>query len=600
MKILRSTLAFAALSLAGLFAEEASRTTLVGDPASPKTLQDEIVAAYLAGSRHITINPGVYVIPGAIGFTGLEDVVISAYKVELAVEGDSGAIIFDKCRKLTFEGAVLRYTRPHTGQAKILGMGADAEGEYCDIQLEPGFPGDANFKITGVVDGTTLLPKTDGGSARMLKPLEKPGQLRLYWNEGPRWEKLPDREVWAAVGDYLVCRGPGGMMCYAKGSRDCVFQDITVCWGGQFGFYETHGASANRYIRNIITYGPIPPGGNMRPLASQSADGLHSGGSIVGPTMENCFFEGQMDDGVNIHGSFYQIAKTKGPRLTLGFPEDFLDAPREYDPGDAIYIYDLNKHTIVERKIVSIEESKFVPARHSRHERFRNHPMHFVELVLDRDVDVPYDSMAWFPGRCGAGYRISGCTVRNSWSRGFLLKADDGLLTSSIVERTPAAGIVLSTEMNWAEAGYSRRVVVQGNTLRGCAFLTIGALGDQAGGMVVTTTGMQGQGHEKIEIRDNTFENIDLTNLIVRWARDVVISGNRFIGPLQKPSPTGEVGKPFGIDGQAVIWIDESDGVTLSENTIIDFGANGKTGLSVSPTAKNVQGVLEVASGVKK
>jgi hypothetical protein len=600
MKFLRSSLALVALSLTSLLAQEAVQTKTVGDPASPKNLQDEIVTAYLGGSRHITINPGVYVIPGAIGFTGLEDVVISAYKVELAVESDSGAIIFHKCRNLTFQGAVLRYTKPHTGQAKILAIGADDEGDFCDIQLEPGYPEDANFKITGVIDGTTLLPKTDGGSARLLKPLEKAGQLRLYWNGAPGWKKIPDQKAWASVGDYLVCRGPGGMMSYAKESKNCTFADITIYWGGQFGFYETHGASANRYVRNIITYGPIPPGATMRPLASQSADGLHSGGSIIGPTMENCFFEGQMDDGVNIHGSFYQIAKTKGARLTLGFPEDFLDAPREYEAGDAIFFYDLNKHTIAERKIVSIEESKFVSARHSRHERFRNSPMHYVELVLDGEVELPFDSVAWFPGRCGAGYRISGCTVRNSWSRGFLLKADDGTLTSSIVERTPGAGVVLSTEMNWAEAGYSRRVTVQGNTLRNCAFLTIEALGGQAGGMVVTSTGMQGLGHEKIEIRDNTFENIDLTNLVIRWARDVTISGNRFVKPLQNPSPTGEIGKPFGIDGQAVIFIDESDGVTLSGNEIVNFGANGKSRLSLSRTAKNVQGVLDVVAGDKK
>jgi hypothetical protein len=599
MKIFCQALVVMTLTLApgNLQATEAITPILVGDPAVPEKLQDDILAAYFAGHRHIAIKPGIYVISGPIGFTGLQDAEISAYGVELAVDHvDRGALILERCRNVVFKGATLRHTRPRTGQAKIIALGEDGEGDYCDIQLEPGFPEDATFKITGVVDGTTLLPKSDGGSALRLDPLGRPGLLRLRWaGDGAGWKKSPDKTVWAKTGDYLICRTPGGnsMMCYAKGSQFCTFEDITIYWGGQFGFYETHGASANRYVRCVITYGPVPPGGVMRPLASQSADGLHSGGSLVGPSMENCYFEGQMDDGVNIHGSFYQIAKTKGARLTLGFPVDFLDAAREYEAGDIISLYDFKKHTIAERTIVAIEESQFVSARHSSHQRFRNSPMHYVELVLDEEVELPFDSVAWFPKHGGAGYAISGCTVRNSWCRGFLLKADDGTVSDSVLEGTLAAGIVLSTEMNWAEAGYSRRVTVRGNTLRNCGRHTIGILGGQAGGMVVTSTGMQGQGHDKITIRNNIFENIDLTNLVVRWARNVEIRDNLFIGPLLKPSSTGDIGTPFGIDGRAVIWIDESDGVTLSGNKIINPGARMKSGLAVSPTATDVQGSLD-------
>lgn len=572
----------------------------IGNPVAPEALQGQIMDAYDRGERKITVTPGVYVLTSPLTLREVKDAEISAYGVEIAVDHpSSGALMLENCQGVQFKGAVLRYARPHTGQAKILAIGADDEGEYCDIQLEPGFPKDATFAIAAVVDGSTLLPKTDGGSARILMPHGEADQFRLYWKGEPSWKKFPDTSIWPIPGDYLVCRGPGGMMCYAKGSQSCTLEDLTIYWGGQFGFYESHGSSANRYIRNTITYGPLPPGARMRALVSQSADGVHSGGSIVGPTLEGCVFEGQMDDGVNIHGSFYQIARSRGSVVTMGFPSDFLDAPREYHPGDAIYIYDLRKHIIAARKIVSINETNFVSSRQSRHSRFANFPMRFVDLTLDEEIDVPYDSVAWFPARCGAGYRIIGCTIRNSWSRGFLLKADEGTVTNNIVERTPGAGIVLSTELNWAEAGYSRKVTIEGNTLRNCGFLNVAALGEQAGGLVVTSTGMEGHGHENIQIRNNTFENIDLTNIIIRHARNVVISDNKFINPLQRASSTGDIGRPFGIDSQAIIWIDDSAGITLSGNEVIKPGSYARSGLSRSPSTEDITGSLDLPDAIR-
>ncbi len=583
------------------FAADTQGPTLVGDPGRPVALREAIMAAYRSGAREITIAPGIYVIPAALAFSGLQDAKISAYHVELAVDSpDSGAVLFENCQNVTFEGAVLRYTKPHTGQARILEIGKDEEGSYCDVQFEPGYPPDATFKISGLIDGATLLPKADGGSARLLKPLGEPGKARLYWTGEPGWKKSGDTKTWAAAGDYLVCRGPGGMMCYAKGSKQCVFQDITIYWGGVFGFYETHGCSTNRYVRNTITYGPVPPGGTMRPLASQSADGLHSGGSLIGPQMENCTFEGQMDDGVNIHGHFYQVAEAKENAITIGFPSNFLDGPREYEPGDRIGIYDVRTKRVVERKIVAVEKSAFSTERVSRHDYFRNcfpaRPLHYANLILDEKVEAPFDSVAWFPARCGGGYKITGCTVRNSWCRGFLLKADGGTLSDSLVDGCLGPGIVVSTEMNWAESGYSRNVSITGNTLRHCAWYCIDALGPQAGALVVTTVGMQGMGHQNIRIIGNTFEDINLTNLVIRWARGVEVKGNRFVNPLQRPSLTGDIGQRFGIDPRAVVWIGDSEDVTLADNIVVNLGSQGTNLLSVTPTATKIHGTVDLAN----
>jgi len=588
---------FFLLAGSGLAADLPGNPVVVGDPRQPGALHAAILAAYGAGNRQITVAPGVYVIPSALVFSGLKDVTISAYHVELAVSSaDSGAVLFENCRNVTFKGAVLRYTKPHTGQAKILAIGTSPQGDYCDVQFEPGYPADCTFNGSGVVDGKTLLPKTDAGSPKIIQPLDAPGKARFYWNGAPGWTKLTDRQAWAVPGDYLVSRGPGGMMCYAKGSERCTFQDITIYWGGIFGFYETHGCSANRYLHNTITYGPVPPGATLRPLASQSADGLHSIGSVIGPDMEHCLFEGQMDDGVNIHGCFYQVARSDGNVLTIGFPSFMLDAPREFQPGDRIDLYDLQSRQLVERQIVAVRSSRFSTSQASQHDVFRKHapryPLCYAELTLDRPVTAPFDSVAWFPAHTGSGYKIVGCTVRNSWSRGFLLKADNGLVANNLLDGCAAGGIVVSPEMNWGEAGYSRHLTITGNTIRKCARLCVDALGAQAGALVVTTTGMEGIGHQNVNIVNNIFEDINLTNLVIRRAQDVVIAGNRFVNPLQKPNLTGDIGKAFGIDPQAVVWIADCDRVTLLDNQVIKMGTNGRQPLIVAPTATRVTGSL--------
>ena len=93
---------------------------------------------------------------------------------------------------------------------------------------------------------------------------------------------------------------------------------LITALGAVFGIYEETGKS-NTYINNKVIPYPFPVGsGGMRemPLQSSLADGFHSSGSFIGPTLIGNTFLNMGDDGIAIHGRYYLVVAVSHPMLT--------------------------------------------------------------------------------------------------------------------------------------------------------------------------------------------------------------------------------------------------------------------------------------------
>ena len=583
------TLMAACLLSAGAPIALAASAPKVGDPANPVALRDAIVAVAQAGGKRVTITPGKYVLPGgsdsaSLTFRDLHDFEIDAPNVDLAIE-DTGkdAVEFSHCRSVVFRGATIHYTVPHTGQGRILSVGHNATGNFYDVQLDAGYPQDADFQSSMIMDGDSPRFKAgcwDAG-VKSIVPLSIPGQERLYWNgddgSHPKWN--------VKAGDYITCRGPGGMMLHADACAHCTFENITLYWGGVFGYFDTGGGIANRYLHDVITYGPAPPGATHAPLLSQSADGLHCAGARVGPDIENCAFAGMPDDGIAIHGSYEQVAQSQGDALTVGSNWNGT----EFQAGDPIRVQNDKTGLIADAKVTAVQLADFTPDQKSRYRPFEKGGLHYFRVTLDRPIDAPFDSLAADPAHCGAGYKIIGCTIQDNRARGMLLKADNGLVQNNTVDGSTIAGIVVSPETWWGEAGYSHNLTLIGNTVRHTCYAMTGPWSGQAA--AITITGEGSLGNQNVQILNNTVEDMTAADLVVRWARDVTIRGNRFLNSHQSPSKVGDVGKDTGIDASAIIWLGDCANIALSENTVRGQGAYATQIVSVAPTALNVTGV---------
>ncbi|HEY3332209.1 MAG TPA: right-handed parallel beta-helix repeat-containing protein [Capsulimonadaceae bacterium] len=566
------------------FASLPASASTIGDPAHPELLQSAITDAIAGGAKHITVTPGKYMLgtPG-LKLVGLRDVMIDAYKVELVSQDyNNDTITFKYCTNVTFRGATAHCASPQTGQGRIVSIGADAGGSYYQVKLDDGYPRNADFKIAYFMDPVTKKMKagTDAFHAKSVVAEATPGLVKVYRNAPANVAPNP----FIAIGDYLVCRGPGRMMFSVGECSNCTFQDITIYWGSLFGFIDTRGDGANRYIHDTITYGPPPPGGTAVPMLSQTADGLHSAGTKIGPLVKDCTFEGMPDDAIAVHGNFDKIYQCTGYKLVVSM---YRDIYTQFRAGEPVRLSDDATSRFEEAMVTAVSPSDYLsPADPAKPD---SKPGKCVEITLDHPVTFPAGALASNPSRCGAGYKLIGNTIRNHMARGMLLKADNGLVENNTIDGSTIAAIVVLPQPSWGEGGFSRNVVIRRNTIRNTGYAMTGPKSGYPG--AITVAGNGNMANENITIEENRFEGLTLDAISVADTKNVKIRGNTMIDCFRSPSIPGAIASERGADPTALIWIANCDGVSISKNTARNMGEFGKRGVAVAATAKNVTGV---------
>ena len=117
------------------------------------------------------------------------------------------------------------------------------------------------------------------------------------------------------------------------------------------------------------------------------------------------------------------------------------------------------------------------------------------------------------PRHDGHGYKIIGCRLGNTRSRGIIVKSDDGIIRDNVITH---CGLALRIGPEWPdEADYSQHVVVEGNTLA-----------ENGDGIVVDGSGAEQ--NRGITIRNNRLLSNTGGDVRVAWADGVTITGNTF------------------------------------------------------------------------
>jgi Right handed beta helix region len=256
--------------------------------------------------------------------------------------------------------------------------------------------------------------------------------------------------------------------------------------------------------------------------------------------------------------------------------------------GDRVCVLNKEGAPLGESRVKSINQRKeFTPPDTSFHafKESRN----FFELELDAPVSgTGVESFTCNLDTLGNGYVLRGNTIRNHRARGMLLKAEDGLVENNLIDGSTISGIVLNPEIWWAEAGYSRRVTVRGNTIRRCGYAMTGTWTTQAGALTVYAAGPgpDAIGHDQLVIENNIFENNTGVNMLLDGLKNSRVSGNRFMQSQQEATRRGAQ----YVDPGALIFIGRCDGLKLENNHTTKPGAAGTVFLKCSPQAKNVEG----------
>ena len=549
--------------------------------AAPPGVQQQIDAAVAARASRMVVRPGTYMVAEAVHLRRLTNLIIDADGVTLLrADPTRPGLVLDGCRNVTVSGLTLRCQTPPFVQGRIVAI--DPRGPTLDLDVDAGYRAEYLTRATtgyafdagtrrwkaGAYDygtrGATLVPGGDGRRYR----------LRLEGRPGGT----------LAVGDDMAFRGPGAADVDLANCGGCQLEDVAVVNGSGFCFFDHGGEGGNRYGRCRVAYGPTPDGGTVPPHIAANADAFHCADDRRGPTLDGCDFAGMCDDGIAVHGTYADVATVTGAEVVV--------ANRVFRPGDPYRALDAAGAEIGQGTVTAVAPADGFAAPPGHEKMFAHRP--FVRLTLDPPVPgLGVACRLGNPAACGAGYVIRHCHVHDHRARGMLLKADDGLVEGNAVDGSTIAGLVISPEYYWNEAGYSRRVTVRDNVFRHCGYATATAGHPQAAAVCVTGEADHagtGWGNRQIAFERNSVEDCDGCNLLINDAAGVTVTANAFVRPDRLPTDRGTA---VGVDPTSLIVLEHCDDVRLTGNTVADPGPQLRHRVAVAPTATHVSGAVD-------
>jgi hypothetical protein len=351
-----------------------------------------------------------------------------------------------------------------------------------------------------------------------------------------------------------------------------------------FCVHESDGNGGNHYTFNL-TYGPVPTGAVERPLISSNADAFHSNATRVGPTVENCLFEGMPDDGANIHGNYAAVVEVSGDQLIV----NTLWGDLPVRPGDPFLFYTSTDVPLgLVAHVTSAQPLPNYVAAHASSLPYFSGVQQYWGIQLDQPLTLVQDDLVAMPEAEGGGFVFRNNTIRNNRSRGVVVKASNGLVEGNEIDGSTMGGIVVSPELaGGMESDYCHNLVVRNNVVRHIAYQNVGAWVNQVGAISVTCDPGGGIGHHEVLIERNSLESINGINLLVTNAHGVTIRENRFLRPMYQPS---DLGATHGFDPGALINLQNDRDILFEQNRIVDPGPQMKSRLFIGSNVKGVRG----------
>ena len=445
----------------GLASAPAARAITVGDPNHPENLMSAIQTAYNSGNKQITITPGMYQQSSSVVvISNLSGATITATGVHLMPAIYSQVnnypkanqfaedIIIKNCTSCTFDGFTLQNAVPVNPQGTIMAIGTDGSKNYVDVQLHAGYPADPSLfaQVAYIFDQNTHTWKVNCGASYGNTITTGPnGWTRVY---------LAAAFSATAVGDFLGGRGPNYHLLDDQNCTNCTFKNMTVYYGGLFQFVETNG-SANIYQNLVVTYGPTPSGASIAPLMSTIADAFHSVNDTVGPTVQNCNFQGMPDDAISIHGTSYPIYSVPDASHLIVKGSNFA-------ANDPIYVEHTNPNYFVGdtcSTVTPIATPNGAPAGS------------YYNLALKTALSStpPAGALVYASNRIGSGFNVSNNIIANNGARGIRILASNGVVQNNTITGTINEAILVIQPLSsgGGEAGVAQNVQFTGNTITG-------------------------------------------------------------------------------------------------------------------------------------
>ena len=457
---------------------------------------------------------------------GLTNFVYDAKGAMEKIRGEAIAFYVKDCENVTIKNLRLDWERPCMTEAKITGFENGETMVEIDRNLFPVTFKDGRLWMCGpgwtnetrycrLFDGRTReqIPESKdvgyNGTARELSD----GRIALKYDFSKCGAGMRE-------GDIIVFR-PHLRPCPAivvYDSKNTVLEDVVI--HDAYGMALIAQRSENVVWRGTKTAADKTSGvfPRLGCYASTHADASHFSNVKGQVTVENCWFEGMMDDSINVHSTCLAVTNVvSANRIRCRYMHHQAVGFEVFKPGEMLRF--INGRTLENGPEVKISAVEM-------------HDEREVTLTLAEPIPTGWgagDAVENADYQCAATFR--GNVVCNNRARGTLFTTPYPVLVeSNLFDRVTGAPLLFAgDDYYWYESGACRDVVVRGNVFSNC-YTSAGGYSKGILSFYPVVRDCDAQKncyHGNILVEDNVFTGFDSPLMFAMSVENLVWRNNR-------------------------------------------------------------------------
>ena len=461
---------------------------------------------------------------GQISLTNVDGLTIEGNGSTLLLHPHNGIFDVRDCRNVVIRGFVIDFDPLPFTQGTILAV--DAVAGSFDLEIHDGYPfpppdalvkklrGAGGWRWGSVIDPTARHRRWDVSDHFYIESVNalagQPRTVRIKVTEPYAGRLAPVR-----AGDRfflpLQLVGEGvrafGSNILITRSAECTIENVTIHTARSGMVYTLIRNEGRITLRNNrIAFAP----GSTR-ICTTWKDGVHCKDNRVGPLIENCYFEGMLDDSINIGANTAMAVEVISPT------EFRLKGP-DFGPGDKVMVFDPNGGSILaETRVATVRSEK------GRRVIVLADPVEGVVTGRKRrHVDIKsthFYNMSYASNR----FVVRDCTFGPQRRHAILVRSSDGIIEGNVVDRVGGAAVSMGNEMgSFYEGPFPRNNIIRHNTIRNTQRPAIHIYTRSLGGSARHT--------RDIRVEGNTITVLPGSpGILIRAAANVLITGNRIL-----------------------------------------------------------------------
>jgi hypothetical protein len=395
-----------------------------------------------------------------IALDQVEGLTIEGNGSRLLLHPSCGVLKLSKCKNVDFKGFVVNFSPLPFTQGTIKNV--NAGNGYFDLEVHDNYPvppsdalvkellGEGGWRWGSVIDPTERHRRWDVSMHYFIDSVNEIDE-RIYRVKVT--DNFADELIPVVPGDRfflpLMITDDGtsimGTNFTVRESTDCTIEDVTIHTarsGMNYGIARNEGVITLR--NNSISFEE-----GSTHIVTTWKDGIHCKDNRTGPVIENFYFEGMLDDAIN-------ISANTAMATTVHSTTQFTLKGPVFSPGDKVMVFDPVSGEIVAEtevlykslnKITVADPIPGVVAGNKTTEDIRS--THFYNMSYTNNCFV-----------------VRNCTFMPQRRHAMLIRSCNGLIEDNTIDGVGGSAVWMGNEMgNFYEGPFPQYNIIRNNTI---------------------------------------------------------------------------------------------------------------------------------------